>query len=410
MNGIAVDPEVAVYQTGGVSNGNRRRKYSSLDTFRGVACLMVVIYHSTLYAVSHPDLVRERMSISNPSSMAISLAQRFWIGVPIFFVISGYCISASAESTWRQRRSTLHYFFKRVRRIYPPYWTFLALGIAGVLLVERLFGEGFVTGGALADPRSLSPWQWLGNLTLTESWRYHVIGPARMYLFGPIWTLCYEEQFYVVVGVMLIVAGRRFFLLSSVISAACVALLFSGRAVHLDGFFLDGNWLLFAGGILVYWRAFYARTTWQVTTACAVFLIVAVYSARDVTALFSGASATFDRGLLVAAAFGLMITLLYPRDAAVSDIRMLAPIKFCGIMCYSLYLLHWPIVKTISRVLWDAGVQSDTATVLITVPICTACSVAAAAVFHIVVERRFMSSIKPLTAAKPAIVASVAAR
>src|SRR5438093_424847 len=52
---------------------------------------------------------------------------------------------------------------------------------------------------------------WLGNLTATEAWRSSVGGGEIAYLMKNTWTLCYEEQFYAVVGLMLLLAGTRFF-------------------------------------------------------------------------------------------------------------------------------------------------------------------------------------------------------
>ena len=68
-------------------------RYASLDAWRGAACLMVItVPHSTMYAGA-----KARFDWSDPSSWFILLAQWMWIGVPIFFVISGYCIAATAD-------------------------------------------------------------------------------------------------------------------------------------------------------------------------------------------------------------------------------------------------------------------------------------------------------------------------
>jgi peptidoglycan/LPS O-acetylase OafA/YrhL len=68
-----------------------------------------------------------------------------------------------------------------------------------------------VSRGSSSRPWWYSGWQWLGNLTLTESWRWHAIGDQRAHFPAQAWTLCYEEQFYAVVGLLLAISRRRFF-------------------------------------------------------------------------------------------------------------------------------------------------------------------------------------------------------
>ena len=98
----------------------RSSRYQSLDVWRGAACLMLVMYHGTFYA-SHS------WKSSDPSTwtvggLAINLLGRMWIGVPIFFVVSGYCIAASSDASRRRTHSLRTYFARRFRRIYPPLW------------------------------------------------------------------------------------------------------------------------------------------------------------------------------------------------------------------------------------------------------------------------------------------------
>ena len=72
--------------------------------------------------------------------------------------------------------------------------------------------------------------------------------------------------------------------------------------------------------------------------------------------------------------------------------RLLAPIRFCGTICYSLYLVHWPICKATSHLLSDAGFNSPSSAALIVLPCCMGASVAAGYGFHVLVERRFLNT------------------
>src|SRR5207244_1662290 len=134
-----------------------------------------------------------------------------------FFVISGYCIAATADSSRRKSGASASYFRRRLRRILPPYWAALVF-TAAVLGLVTLLGrpdlvmtDPAIDTGSIPRPAELTAAQWFGNLTLTETWRHYLFGDPELKLLGPSWTLCYEEQFYVVCGVLLLVAPRRFF-------------------------------------------------------------------------------------------------------------------------------------------------------------------------------------------------------
>lgn len=111
----------------------------------------------------------------------------------------------------------------------------------------------------IPDPFSLSIPHWLGNLTLTESWRGTAFG-GQQYFLGPILSLCYEEQFYLVCGLLLFVSRWCFFRNALLVSLATVvvATVAAVAGLHLQGFFFDGRWLMLAFGILVYWLLIYA--------------------------------------------------------------------------------------------------------------------------------------------------------
>ena len=81
----------------------------------------------------------------------------------------------------------------------------------------------------------------------------------------------------------------------------------------------------------------------------------------------------------------------HPLDRRLSGSPFAAPVSWCGLMCYSLYLVHWPVCKGLSHALYAAGVDTPRLTVLVTMPACLAASIAAAWPFHVLVERRFLN-------------------
>jgi peptidoglycan/LPS O-acetylase OafA/YrhL len=61
-------------------------------------------------------------------------------------------------------------------------------------------------------------------------------------------------------------------------------------------------------------------------------------------------------------------------------------------MCYSIYLVHWTVLRPITVGLEWAGCHSVLFTVLVTVPVSVAASIAVGVVFHRAVERRFLAA------------------
>ena len=196
----------------------RNPRYRSLDLWRGLACLLVVVFHSS--GVAFLSLEAAGAGQTDALGMGVLALTRIgWVGVPFFFVISGYAISATADVFRRRTGGTGNYFKRRFRRIYPPYWAMLVLMFVAVFAVDVVFAPHLLTGSIapIERPWSFSPAQWLGNLSLTESWRHTALAGSdpRDYVMGQAWTLCYEEQFYLVTGIALLVWPARFFLIAA---------------------------------------------------------------------------------------------------------------------------------------------------------------------------------------------------
>jgi peptidoglycan/LPS O-acetylase OafA/YrhL len=358
-------------------------RFQSLDHWRGAACLFVIVYHATLVHV----LSMPRQLGDGVAGLLLEVTHRLNLGVPLFFVISGYCISAAADNARRRQHSVRWYFVRRFRRIYPPLWILILCTAAAYFVLDYPWQHPVLSRQPWAQlgPWSYSVSQWIGNLTLTESWRHYVFGSGRAHFPGQAWTLCYEEQFYLVTGLLLAMSARRFFTGAAVVTVGTGLVLVASRVggVTVEGFFFDGSWFLFAAGMLVYYQINYA-TRGQARVAQVALLLAIPLSGAYSTSAMSGSKAAFA----VAAA----LPILYRRDRDIASSRLLKPLEYCGQMCYSLYLVHVLPVKAISTALYAAGVVSPWATLLVTVPTCVVASVAIGWIFHIAVERRFLNT------------------
>jgi peptidoglycan/LPS O-acetylase OafA/YrhL len=146
-----------------------------------------------------------------------------WIGVPVFFAISGYVITQSIEShaaaTARER--ILAFYQRRVRRILPPLYLYLLVVLPFVVL---------------AAPEQMTG--WLAALTFT----YNIYGISEWcrpsYALSHLWSLGIEEQFYLVFPFLLICFSRH---ATRVLVAVCLImplfrLGFAELAAELPGF------------------------------------------------------------------------------------------------------------------------------------------------------------------------------
>jgi peptidoglycan/LPS O-acetylase OafA/YrhL len=124
----------------------------------------------------------------------------------LFFVISGYCIAAAADSAQRRQLPLSLFMWRRLRRIYPPY--FFSVLFFLFTRVARLL----MNGSSGLD--RFTPLEFIQNFTLTQ-WLTLTIHPQTLAADNPAsfvtayWSLNYEEQFYVCVGLCLLLCGRR---------------------------------------------------------------------------------------------------------------------------------------------------------------------------------------------------------
>lgn len=318
--------------------------------------------------------------------VVVYVVNRMSLGVPLFFVISGYCILASADAIRRQGATPWTFLARRARRIYPPYWVAVLWFVAVVATLDA-FGLPWLHNGAhavrLDPPTALDLPRWVGNLTLTETWRPHILGPERDVYTGVAWSLCYEEQFYFLCFLVLLFAPRRLAAALAGITAASLALRLGawwhGRLGLIAGTF-PLLWHQFAVGLLVYGRlnAPLTRRGRGAVDAVLVVLLIAGLIARE-------------RETVTVAAFGLALIGLRPWDDWAGRRTWLNPLRACGRRCYSIYLAHLPVVVVGNLGLYALGVTAFWAKALVMIPLVSAVSVGAGWVFFDLVESRFLN-------------------
>ena len=189
-----------------------RKHYPALDGLRGLAILLVLVCHYSLVLPQSDPVV----------SALTDLFIKGWIGVNLFFVLSGFLITGILYDAKGQLHYFRHFYARRFLRIFPLYYGFLGLLLLGILAYK--FGDPVkfshsVIGHALL---SYQPWLWSYTFNI-----YCAIHNSMGVLVTQFWTLSVEEQFYMLWPVVVFAFGRE------TLVRICVGLMLSALALRL---------------------------------------------------------------------------------------------------------------------------------------------------------------------------------
>lgn len=155
-----------------------------LDWLRGAASLMVCLFHVKKYvwADRNPDVLTQFFEFG-------------YLGVYIFFIVSGFVIPYSLDRSGYKERNFLRFILKRIVRIQPPYILLL------LLLLVWNFG--------------LHEWKGWGTVWLF-GWKKFLLNVAYLvpfseerWVFSIFWTLAVEFQYYILIGLLFLLLRDR---------------------------------------------------------------------------------------------------------------------------------------------------------------------------------------------------------
>lgn len=289
-----------------------------IDGLRAIAVLAVVLFHAGI----------------GPAAG--------YIGVDIFFVISGYLITAILVDEWRLRgRIDLASFYaRRIRRLLPA--LFVVVGFTLAISTVFLSPYGEQRRAAQSATASLL---FVANLFFQfTSGGYFDPSADRLPLLH-LWSLGVEEQFYLIWPALLISVMARW--PRRIIAVAVVGMLLSLALAELL--------MMFAPP-----AAFYQMPArfWELAAGCLIALAPPLRVRRN--ALLAGAGlglalvATFANtthfpglGALPAVAGAVMVLCAVHWEGELGfagHILRWKPLVFIGLISYSLYLWHWPML------------------------------------------------------------------
>jgi peptidoglycan/LPS O-acetylase OafA/YrhL len=260
-----------------------------------------------------------------------------FIGVDIFFVISGYLITnvLVAPGGGSVSRRLKEFYLRRGRRILPALLLMLAvtMALAMLLLPARQLGTyGRYLGFTTVLLSNVAAWT-----DHTEGW------PPLSHL----WTIAVEEQFYLAYPLLLLVfcrSGRvRPVPLLGVLAAASFALcMWASYSAPRANMYLvpTRGWELLLGGLLAFGVApVRSNVACELLSALGLVIIALCVHCYSPRTRYPGAYS-----LLPCLAAGALLVCARGHSTRVSRALSLRPLAFIGLISYSLYLWHVPIL------------------------------------------------------------------
>lgn len=331
-----------------------RTRFTFIDGLRGVAAVSVMIYH-----YCNGDM-RPYLAEIIPA-WALFAARKGWIGVQVFFVLSGFVIAYAIGRREMTVGGAARFALRRQVRLDPPYWVSLALSLAW------LWGWKL----SLHDARWTPPWTNVGAHLL------YLQGILKLRPIQPVyWTLAIEVQFYMVFVAVLALLRRAPWLAPWALIGSGVYSLDLAMHWRVPTYWFVHHWYMFALGALTWWRL--DKRVHPLPHA--LFVSWVAYNAWS-TGRLEPAAASLVAGL---------ITLAGTRDQLHRWLDHRA-LQLLGAISYGIYLLH-PLTGAQTRWVLGAvmGSWRHPWAALTVVLLSSVATVGCAWLLHVAVERPAM--------------------
>ncbi len=355
----------------------------ALDGVRGLAISMVLALHILTSNVQTGEAFFDFIS---------SIRSSLWVGVDLFFALSGFLITGILFDSLQKRGYFLNFYARRALRIFPLYYGFLlALIVLTYPLHLQWQGKQYLL---------LTYTQNLGIFTKD----YMGFTPAPFINLNHFWSLAVEEQFYFIwpLIVFLVRDWRKLLGIGLGLSLGALVL----RIV----FFSDGalpatlyeftpcrmDALLMGGSLALLYRSTYRSFILRYSTPAFLFLLVClIWMALPLNGLIWSAPVVETYGYsLTALTSTLLIATTLARGSwsrLVFETRLL---RFLGKYSYGIYVFHYSIdvaiTASLRRWLLATFHSKPIAVILASVPVVLLTIVLAVASYHLY-EKRFLS-------------------
>jgi peptidoglycan/LPS O-acetylase OafA/YrhL len=293
---------------------------SDIDGLRAIAVIAVILFHL------------------NPDSFSSG-----FLGVDIFFVISGFLITAVIDQKiTKVDFSFKEFYIRRLRRLYPVLLTVVTVTV--IVAVILLYGS---QRKVLGDSAISAIFAFSNIHHLIESQDYWNPSTKNMALIHT-WSLSVEEQFYLVFPLVFFWISRReklnknrllIFSLVAIISyAAYLSHSHTGERFYLTHFRI---WE-FSIGSITYFLSIKKRASLLIGDRSKLVAVGAL-----LIGLYLGFETTFLselNALIILVASAIILYVAPAEGTWAQKLLTSAPARYTGKISYSLYLWHWPVI------------------------------------------------------------------
>ena len=297
---------------------NGQKYLAHIDGIRAIAVISVILYH-----------------------LNSNLIPGGFLGVDIFFVLSGYLITNIVYHRKLENSfSYIDFYCRRIKRIIPALYFTLILTLIGsyiFLLPYDLYKVGI---------SSLSTILFLANYQFALRRGDYFSGNAEEWPLLHTWSLSVEEQYYFILPIILLILVNKdkknlIFTLLSIIVIATIFTEFASRSVTLKSFSYYGlptriQELMYGSlaAILTYRKNYELKSqTLSIISLAVITLILSLFKSKYIFP-----------SIIVLPLSIAVVMLIYSRETLVNKILEIPPIIFIGKLSYSLYLIHWPVM------------------------------------------------------------------
>lgn len=295
-----------------------RRYRPEIDGLRAIAVLAVILFHAGIELTAG------------------------YVGVDIFFVISGYLITSILLGEWRMhgRIDLVSFYARRIRRLLPALFLVVIATLAASMFLLSPFGEQRRVAQSAA-----ASFLFVANFFFQFTTGGYFDPNADRLPLMHIWSLGVEEQFYLIWPALIIIVMSRWpRRLVAVISVGIVLSLALAEVLLASAPFAAFYqmparfWELAAGCLIAAAPSVHTRHASRLATAG---LGLVVTSAFVHIAHFPGLGSV----PAVAGASMLICAVHWEGDLGFAGrILRWKPLLFIGVISYSLYLWHWPLL------------------------------------------------------------------
>lgn len=352
----------------------------ALDGLRGVAIILVMFFH-----------IWEMLLSKNPSFPFSRLFMMGWMGVDIFFVISGFLITSILLDTRRCSGYFSDFYIRRALRIFPAYYGLIIIVTVAVIIFPAHDTPDFL----FLRQHLLWIWVFLQNFVTAMTQRPYGYG------LNHLWSLAIEAQFYLFwpLAVFLLPSTRlrvlSIFLLIGSFLIRCAVWKAGGSwfTIYFATFCRSDSLAMGSLIAIVLSRGISPKHL-QFCVACGMALGVSalIYLAprQSVQPIESDLVFAISAAALVGGSAVSMVAAGFWRGIWSGVLEMRA-LRYVGRISYGLYVYHFPILHIFDRIGFRLGLdpiyQSTVGAVVLSAVYVCICFTIAALSWHLIEKR-----------------------